>query len=314
MNRPTELVPISEIKVAERLREDYGDIAGLADSIATHGLLHPLTIDADNTLIAGERRLRAMKRLDFLEVECRRWDGLTETERRELELEENLRRKDLTAYEKSKNIMELVEVAEEVDRETGEVTRSDSEQVSKRGPVQTPGSIRRTAERIGIPTTTIHEAKKHVAAAERYPMLQRPEWNQSKALEVERTLNTVPEEDRPAVAALVDEPGIPADRAISMIRNVASKPTEERKQILTLAASDDDRDRSLAKTKAAEAPPMPDPRRALLKDALSAINKAIRMFPNDPEVPELESIHEQIVAVRESIRSDRHGLSFNAAD
>lgn len=312
MNRPTELVPISEIKVADRLREDYGDIAGLADSIATHGLLHPLTIDDDNTLIAGERRLRAMKRLDFLEVECRRWDGLTETERRELELEENLRRKDLTSYERSKNVVELATVAEEAIAETLSTESVESPRMGRPPKSRVPEDA--ISERIATPKQTMRDAKKHVAAAERYPMLQRPEWNQSKALEVERTLNTVPEEDRPGVAALVDEPGIPADRAISMIRNVASKPSEERKQILTLAASDDARDRSLAKTKAAEAPPMPDPRRALLKDALSAINKAIRMFPNDPEVPELESIHEQIVAVRESIRSDRHGLSFNAAD
>lgn len=316
MNRPTELVPIDEITISDRLREDYGDIAGLAESIATHGLIHPLTIDDDNTLIAGERRLRAMKSLGFIEVECRRWDGLTDTERRELELEENLRRKDLTAYERSKNVVELAIVAEEVDREIGEVTRSDSEQVSKRGPAQTPGSIRRTAERIGVPTTSIHQAKKHVAAADAYPFLQQPGWKQYRAMEAAEALDKLPEDDRAVVVKMIDEPGTSPETAIKMIHNIAQKPEQERREIVTLATSDDERHRSLAKTKAVELPPMPDPRRALLKDAATAIRKAIRMFPNDPEVSDLESICQQIVTVSDSMkeRSTHDRDSLNAAD
>jgi ParB family transcriptional regulator, chromosome partitioning protein len=42
-----------------------GDLAGLAASLAELGLLHPVVIRPDGTLIAGERRLRAAKQLGW---------------------------------------------------------------------------------------------------------------------------------------------------------------------------------------------------------------------------------------------------------
>lgn len=313
MNTPIVHLPIDSITVGDRLRDDMGNIDALAESIREHGLLHPITVDEEGVLIAGGRRLAAMRKLGFEAVPARHWQTLDENDRRLIELEENLQRKDLTAYERSKNVAEIAEVAATVDRETGEI-RAESAQNPKGGRPETPGSLRRVSERINTPVKTIHDAKKHVAAAERHSFLQRPEWNQSKALEADRSLNAIPEDERDAVAKMVDGPGIPPDRAISMIRNVASKPPEERKEIVRLAVSNDERDRSLAKARAAEKPPMPDPRRALLKDAMTAIRKAISLFPDDPEVPELESIHEQIEAVRDGIRKERINDSLNAAD
>lgn len=317
MNTPIVHLPIDSITVGDRLRDDMGDIAALAESIREHGLLHPITVDEEGVLIAGGRRLAAMRKLGFETVPARHWQTLDENDRRLIELEENLQRKDLTDFERSKNVAEIAEVAATVDRDTGEIIRSELEQ--KRSPGRPKGSeelgsLRRVSDRTGIPTTSIHRAQKHVAAAERHSFLQRPEWNQSKALEADRSLNAIPEDERDAVAKMVDGPGIPPDRAISMIRNVASKPPEERKEIVRLAVSNDERDRSLAKARAAEKPPMPDPRRALLKDAMTAIRKAISLFPDDPEVPELESIHEQIEAVRDGIRKERINDSLNAAD
>ena len=315
MNTPIVHLPIDSITVGDRLRDDMGDIAALAESIREHGLLHPITVDEEGVLIAGGRRLAAMRRLGFETVPARHWQTLDENDRRLIELEENLQRKDLTSYERSKNVTELQDTAARViDMETGEVL-PESGKTSKGGrPPKSRVSEQAVAERIGIPRQTIRDAKQHVAAAERHSFLQRPEWNQSKALEADRSLNAIPEDERDAVAKMVDGPGIPPDRAISMIRNVASKPPEERKEIVRLAVSNDERDRSLAKARAAEKPPMPDPRRALLKDAMTAIRKAISLFPDDPEVPELESIHEQIEAVRDGIRKERINDSLNAAD
>jgi ParB family transcriptional regulator, chromosome partitioning protein len=62
------LVPIASIKVGERIRKDMGDIAGLAASIADIGLLHPIVVKPDGTLIAGERRLAACKKLGWDKV------------------------------------------------------------------------------------------------------------------------------------------------------------------------------------------------------------------------------------------------------
>ena len=313
MNKNTELVRVENIRVVDRLREDYGDIAGLAESIQTHGLLHPLTIDQGNRLIAGERRLRAMKQLGFVEVECRRFHLLSESERREIELEENLRRKDLTAYERSKNVAELAEVAEIVDRETGEIIRADSAQKPGRPKgSEELGSTRRISERTGIPDTTIREAKKHVAAADNYPFLQRPEWKQYRAMEAAEALNRIPEPERKAVEELVSEPGIDPNTATKIISNLASKPAPERKQILDLAKSEDERDRLLAKTKAVELPPMPDGRATQLEGVIRTLNACIRSHPDDPEADDLRRIVNDIKILITTIR-ERHKDRVEAA-
>ncbi len=54
---------IATIKVSGRHRKDVGDIDALCGSINEIGLLHPIVIKPDGTLIAGERRLAAYKKL-----------------------------------------------------------------------------------------------------------------------------------------------------------------------------------------------------------------------------------------------------------
>jgi ParB family chromosome partitioning protein len=54
---------VSAIRVGARRRQDLGDIEDLAGSIRDHGLLQPVTVTADNTLICGARRLAAVKLL-----------------------------------------------------------------------------------------------------------------------------------------------------------------------------------------------------------------------------------------------------------
>lgn len=51
--------PIAAIKFGKRHRKDMGDLVALARSINEKGLLHPVVIDHENKLIAGERRIRA---------------------------------------------------------------------------------------------------------------------------------------------------------------------------------------------------------------------------------------------------------------
>ena len=59
---------IDEIVVGERHRRDLGDIASLAANVAELGLLHPIVIRPDGTLIAGERRLAAARQLGSCEI------------------------------------------------------------------------------------------------------------------------------------------------------------------------------------------------------------------------------------------------------
>lgn len=61
----TNRVPLSSILVGSRVRRDLGDLQALAESIALVGLLHPIVIDSQHRLVAGQRRLEAVKILGW---------------------------------------------------------------------------------------------------------------------------------------------------------------------------------------------------------------------------------------------------------
>ena len=92
-------VKIDEIKVNPGRRTALeNDIEELAFSISEIGLLNPITLTRDYTLVAGLHRLEAVKLLGWTEVECTITDlnGLTA----ELaELDENFARTNLSPLE-----------------------------------------------------------------------------------------------------------------------------------------------------------------------------------------------------------------------
>ena len=64
---------ISELKVNPLSLAIYGeneDVADLAESIGQHGLLAPIIIKPDGTILSGHRRFAAVKELGWEEVEC----------------------------------------------------------------------------------------------------------------------------------------------------------------------------------------------------------------------------------------------------
>lgn len=88
-------IKITSINIGERMRADYGDISALAASIQRFGLLHPVVIDDKNNLIAGERRVKAHIQLGKTEIEVRKFSELSDIDKKEIELEENIQRKEL---------------------------------------------------------------------------------------------------------------------------------------------------------------------------------------------------------------------------
>ena len=65
------LININEIKVNPGRREAAPeDIQRLSESVAEVGMMNPITITANHTLIAGLHRLEAAKRLGWTEIEC----------------------------------------------------------------------------------------------------------------------------------------------------------------------------------------------------------------------------------------------------
>ena len=99
MPMTVEMRPISSIKVTDRVRDTFGDLRELVDSMRQRGLINPVTIRADGTLIAGERRWRAARELGWTEIACHLWKEDTADEWLAVEIEENTCRAQLTAVE-----------------------------------------------------------------------------------------------------------------------------------------------------------------------------------------------------------------------
>ncbi len=92
-------IPIDSISIPERVRRDLGDLQPLMDSLKRVGQLNPITVTPAYELIAGHRRLTAATNLGWKTVDVTVVSGLDEVRRLEMELEENVFRKDFTPEE-----------------------------------------------------------------------------------------------------------------------------------------------------------------------------------------------------------------------
>ena len=83
-----------------RFRQDLGEVRKLSDSITRYGQLQPIGITHDKELVWGGRRVAAciLAELDVLAVYQ---DDVDEILHRELEIEENLQRKNFTPGEEA---------------------------------------------------------------------------------------------------------------------------------------------------------------------------------------------------------------------
>ncbi len=83
-----------------RIRQDNGDIEALKLSISEVGLLNPIVVDETYTLIAGFRRYTACKELGMEEIEVTVLSCKGDKQKLlEIEMAENLARKDFTIEE-----------------------------------------------------------------------------------------------------------------------------------------------------------------------------------------------------------------------
>lgn len=110
-------IALNEIKLGARQRKEMGTpefaqhISELAESIKKYGLFHPILLtEEDNTLVAGFCRMMAHAHLGIGEIEYKYKSQLTEIEQKEIELEENLRRKNLEWYEAKAAVAEIHEL------------------------------------------------------------------------------------------------------------------------------------------------------------------------------------------------------------
>lgn len=104
--------PIDSIVVlrTERQRRELRNIEELAESIFRLGLIHPIVIDENNVLIAGERRLTACKQLGWTHIPTQLESSLDQNKHIAIELEENIKRVDITWQERALAMHKFLEL------------------------------------------------------------------------------------------------------------------------------------------------------------------------------------------------------------
>lgn len=80
---------------AGRQRRELRDIDELAESIQRIGLINPIVVTNDGILVAGERRLTAVRQLGWTHVPVQFVEDLSDYELQTIELEENIKRENL---------------------------------------------------------------------------------------------------------------------------------------------------------------------------------------------------------------------------
>ena len=153
------LIDIEKVSVGDRIRKDMGDLKELSDDIAKNGLINPPVVTPDFELIAGERRLEAMKKLGYKQIEVRVMKVEDAEHKLNLEINENENRKDF-------NKSERIEYARQLER----IERVKASQREKAGVAIDPrenfpqGRTRDlVAEKLGIGSGKQYEKEKYIA-------------------------------------------------------------------------------------------------------------------------------------------------------
>lgn len=154
-------VKINDIVIGQRVRKDMGNLADLAASIQQHGLLHPVVIKPDNTLIAGHRRIEAAKLLGWTDIPV---TVIEVADLLQAERDENAQRKDFTPSE-AVAIGRLIEAQERPKAEAREHEGRPSADSAQGG----RKVVDIVADAVGMGKTKYTEASAVVAAAERDP-------------------------------------------------------------------------------------------------------------------------------------------------
>jgi ParB family transcriptional regulator, chromosome partitioning protein len=109
-------IPLSSIEPPNwqpRQKFEQDRLKELAFSIKSHGLLQPLVVEKEGDefrLISGERRYRALKLNKANTVPVRILGTLTQEERIQIQIAENLQREDITPMERSRAVYRLFQM------------------------------------------------------------------------------------------------------------------------------------------------------------------------------------------------------------
>ena len=124
---------LNKITVGDRFRVDIGDLSSLIASIKEKGIIQPITVSDKHELIAGGRRLMAAKEVGLKTITAviRKIDG--ELDAREIELLENVARKDMNWSERAKLEQRIFDLKKEKDPNWSIRKQADATDADKSG-------------------------------------------------------------------------------------------------------------------------------------------------------------------------------------
>ncbi len=109
---------IKQIRVGKRARKEFPHLQSVMKSIEDVGLINPLLVHSDGdgfyTLLAGECRLKAVVLLGWVDVDCTTREQLSPIMKLSIELEENIRRKQLEWTERVDLVRQLDEAQRDI--------------------------------------------------------------------------------------------------------------------------------------------------------------------------------------------------------
>jgi hypothetical protein len=297
-------VPLDQIVIGVRRRENLGRIKALAASIEAHGLIHPVLLKA-NTLIAGHRRVEACRSLGWKVIPARQVERMTDDELRAIELDENTARENLSDYATSKARLAQIRQAEAdlkakaADEGATEVSGATRTRNPKGGRPKgrTPGSKNDVAEQTEVSKRERDRVERHVAIAEAYPFLQRPGFQRHHVLDIGDLFDQLPAADRAPLAALLDQDAIPPAYVIQYLGYAVEMPAARRASIIALSIDPDEFVRRTALTKLAAVPPPVDPGLSALHDAARAISRAATSCRSEAFKPRIGTLAHDVDVV-----------------
>lgn len=99
----TVLFEIAKVFIPpNRQRKELGDLESLADAISATGLINPIVVKGTGELVAGERRFRAVRdHIKASHIRATIFETLSPVQAAQIELQENIARKQLTWQEEA---------------------------------------------------------------------------------------------------------------------------------------------------------------------------------------------------------------------
>lgn len=181
-------IPLEQVWWDKRFRDDLGDIAALAESIKEKGILQPITVAVPNErgyeLLAGERRVTAARSAGLTEIPALIREKRDVIDAREVELLENIARKNFTWAEECALVAELDSLCrsrnmEWSGRKTAELLGESKSNVARK--LEMAQALEQVPELAQV--DTFNDAHKMLKALEEKAIVQTLRQRQTAAME-----------------------------------------------------------------------------------------------------------------------------------